>query len=426
MKQIFLFVLAAFFAATSLQAQSPYGFRGPTRTGFYPESGLLKTWPEEGPQLLWETADVGKGYSSPVIVGDRLYVTGLNEDGNKEVFKAYTLDGKKVYETIYGTPWDKSYPDTRSTPTIYENKAFIISGIGDVACINITNGNIMWNVVASALGIKFGSWGASESPLVFDNKVIFTPCGDQTSMVALNITSGEIVWKTESLGDPVNYASPVLITHNGKKQIIAITGLHIIGVNPETGKIEWKFSEWGREYWKKMTPDARLASEESTTPCAPMYRNGRIFITSGYDFGSFMLQLNADATAVDLVWRNNEFDNHHGGVVLVNGTLYGTNWISNSQGNWMAVDWNSGATKYDTPWGDGKGKGAIITADNMLYCYDERRGTVGLVKPNPEKFDVVSEFRITKGEGPHWAHPVIDKGILYIRHGSVLMAYKIK
>jgi hypothetical protein len=139
-----------------------------------------------------------------------------------------------------------------------------------------------------------------------------------------------------------------------------------------------------------------------------------------------MLQLNTDATAVSLVWRNDDLDTHHGGMVLVDGTIYSTNWISNSQGNWVAVDWNSGVTKYDTPWDGGKGKGSIITADNMLYCYDERRGTVGLVKPNPEKFDVVSEFRITMGEGPHWAHPVIHNGILYIRHGSALMAYKIK
>jgi len=424
MKRI-LFILTAFWAV-SLSAQSPYGFRGPSRIGSYSETGLLKTWPADGPQLLWETSDVGKGYSSPVIVGDRIYVTGLNEDGDKEVFKAYTLDGKKIYETVYGIAWDRSYSETRSTPTIDGNRAFITSGKGDISCINISNGNILWMVTGSSLGIKYGSWGASESPLVFDNKVIFSPCGDQTSMVALNATSGAIVWKSESLGDPINYASPVLVVHNGKKQIIGITGHHIIGVHPETGKIEWKFNEWGREYWKRMTPDARLASEESTTPVSPVFYNGRIFITSGYDFGSFMLQLNADATDVNLVWRNREFDTHHGGVVLVNGTLYGSNWISNSQGNWMAVDWNSGATKYEVPWGDGKGKGAIITADNMLYCYDERRGTVGLAKPNPEKFDVVSEFRITRGEGPHWAHPVINKGIMYIRHGSVLMAYQIK
>ena len=392
MKRIFLFMIITFGIALSVFSQSTYGFRGPSRNGFYPETGLLKSWPEEGPQLLWETLDVGKGFTSPVIAGDRLYITGLNEDEDTEMFKAYNLDGKKVYEKSYSAIWEGSYPETRSTPTIVDNKAFIVSGRGDVACIDITNGDIVWTVSGASLGLEFGGWGASECPLVFDNKIIFTPGGKQTTMVALDVSTGDIVWKTESLGDAINYAAPILIVHNGKKQIVGITGKHIIGVHAETGKIEWKFNDWGRDYWRRIAPDESFISEESTTPVSPLYSNGRILITSGYDFGAFMLQLNPDATAVSVVWRNKDFDTHHGSVVLVNGTLFGTNWISNSQGNWMAVDWNTGATKYNTPWEGNKGKGAIITADNMLYCYDERRGNMGMVKPNPEKFDVVSEF----------------------------------
>ena len=425
-KHICLLFIAAFCAATSLSAQSHFGFRGPARNGVYPETGLLKTWPADGPQLLWITEDAGKGYSSPVIVGDRLYITGLNEDGDQEIFLAYTLDGKKVYETAYGTPWKKSYSETRVTPTVKGDRGYVISGTGDVTCINITDGAIVWKINSSAFGIVYGSWGISECPLVFGDLVIFTPCGEQTTMVALNAATGETVCKSESLGVSTNYAAPVLVEHKGKKQIVGITGKYIIGVHPETGKIEWTFSDWGRDYRIRVAPEARLFSEENTSPNMPLYSNGRIFISSGYEFGSFMLQLNEDATGVHLVWRNDDLDTHHGGLVLVDGTIYGTNWISNSQGNWMAVDWNSGATRYNTPWDGGKGKGSIITADNMLYCYDERRGTVGLVKPNPEKFDVVSEFRITKGDGPHWAHPVINNGILYIRHGSALMAYKVK
>ena len=418
-------IIASLLAAISISSQVSYGFRGPERNGFYPETGLLKTWPAEGLQMIWEITEIGKGYSGPVIVNDRLYITGLNEDGDQEMFFAYTMTGEKIYETVYGKAWVKSYPEVRVTPTIVENRAYVVSGIGELICINIVNGEIMWKVDGTSLGIIYASWGVSECPLVFDNKVIFTPCGNTTTMMALNAATGEIIWKTESLGDPTNYASPILITHNGKKQIIGVTGKNIIGVNPETGKIEWKFDEWGREYRKKTMPDAPLRSEESTAPNSPLYSNGRIYLSCGYDFGSVMLQLNGDATAVSVVWRNNDMDTHHGGLVLVNGTIYGTNWITNTQGNWMAVDWNSGITKYDTKW-DNNGKGSIITAENLLYCYDERRGTLALVKPNPEKFEVISEFCITKGEGPHWAHPVIDKGILYIRHGSVLMAYRIK
>jgi len=396
-------------------AQTPYGWRGPNRDGIYPETGLLKSWPATGPQLVWETLDAGKGYSSPMIVGDRLYLTGMNEDEDKEVFMAYTLDGKKVYDVAYGTPWDKTYPETRTTPTIEGNKAYLISGQGEIVCVNIENGNIIWEVDGGTLfERKPGNWGTSECALVFDNKVIFTPSGDQTTMVALNAETGETVWKSEPLGDSGAYVSPILITYKGKKQIIGSTGLNVIGVNPDTGKIEWRFDDWGEKGKGKISPNT------------PLYKDGRIFFCQGYNTNGAQLQLNDDLTGVSVIWRNNDLDTHHGHYVLIDGYLYGSNWINNNQGNWVAVDWNTGETKYENDWGSGKSKGSIIAADGMLYCYDERRGAVGLVKPNPEKFDVVSEFRITKGEGPHWAHPVINNGILYIRHGSALMAYKIK
>ncbi|MDF9829025.1 PQQ-binding-like beta-propeller repeat protein [Parabacteroides sp. PF5-6] len=411
--------VASFLMITEATAQSQYGWRGPNRDGIYPESGLLKTWPAEGPQLAWETEDAGKGYSSPVIVGDRLYLTGMNEDEDKEIFSAYTLDGKKIYEVVYGSPWKDSYPETRTTPAIVGDKAYVISGNGEVVCLRTANGDIVWTVDGNtSFGRKTGTWGTSECPLVFDNKVIFCPGGEQTAMVALNAETGETVWKSPSLNDISNYASPLLITHNGKRQIVALSGKAVIGVDPDNGRIAWTFDDWGQS--------ATAQGWEKISPNMPLYKDGRIFSCNGYDMNSFLLELNDDATAVKLVWRNDDLDTHVGGFVLVDGTIYGSNWINNGQGNWLAVDWKTGKTLYDTAWGGGKSKGSIIAADGMLYCYDERRGAVGLVNPTPEKFDVVSEFRITKGEGPHWAHPVVHNGILYIRHGNALMAYKVK
>jgi len=417
MKQFMILIFTVY--TLSLSAQSQHGWRGPERNGIYPETGLLKSWPASGPQLAWETLDVGKGYSSPVIVGDRLYITGMNEDENKEIFSAYTLDGKKVYEVVYGTPWLKSYPETRTTPAIVGDKAYVISGNGEVVCLQIANGKVVWQVDGTtAFGRKTGTWGTSECPLVFDNKIIFCPGGDQTAIVALNAANGEVIWKSRSLNDISNYASPMLITHNGKKQIVGLSGKCIFGVNPVNGNIEWTYDDWGQSAvdngWEKIAPNA------------PIYKDGQLFVSNGYDIGGLMLKLNNDATAVSKVWHTDDLDTHHGSYVLINGTIYGSNWINNSSGNWVAVDWNTGQTKYNNAWGAGKSKGSIIAADGMLYCYDERRGSVGLVKPNTEKFDVVSEFRITKGEGPHWAHPVINNGILYIRHGNAMMAYKIK
>ena len=246
--------------------------------------------------------------------------------------------------------------------------------------------------------------------------MIYTPAGDQTTMVALNKDTGELIWKTESFGDTGAYVSPILISYKGKRQIIGATAKHVIGVNPDNGTVEWSFADWGPKEgkWANIAPNT------------PLYKDGKIFFCHGYNINGVMLQLSDDLKSVSVVWRTDVLDTHHGGYVEVNGTIYGSNWINNNQGNWCAIDWNTGAKGYETTWTGGKGKGSIIAADGMLYCYDERRGAVALVNPDPAKFDIVSEFRITKGVGPHWAHPVIVNGVLYIRHGFALMAYKVK
>ncbi|TVR74529.1 MAG: alcohol dehydrogenase [Marinilabiliales bacterium] len=409
---ICLLILGALTITEPLAAQSQNGWRGPYRNGLYPESELLKSWPTEGPDMLWETSDAGRGYSSPVIAGDRLYITGMNQGGDREIFSAYTLNGEKIYELEYGSPWDATYPETRTTPTIMDDRAWVISGEGEIVCIEIANGDILWHVEGGELFEReTGRWGTAESPLVFDNKVIYTPGGDKTTMVALDAETGETVWMSPPLGDHYGYVSPLLINHNGKRQIIAMTGDNVIGVDPETGDIEWTFDDWGR----------RIG--ESIVTNTPLFSNGRLFFSNGYRQGSFMLELNNDATDVSLVWRNDDHGTHHGGFVLLDGVIYGSNWISNNRGNWVAVDWDTGETLYNESWNT---KGSIITDGTMLYSYEERRGNVGLVKPNRRSFDVVSEFRVTGGEGPHWAHPVINDGILYIRHGPMLRAYSIR
>ena len=198
------------------------GFRGPNRDGnFSDEKGLLKQWPEAGPQLLWETEAIGKGYSSPVVVGDRLYVTGMSEDQSQEVLHAFSLDGKLIYSTPYGKPFKGSYPETRTTPTINNGKAYVISGMGDVVCINCKDGKIVWNIDGlNTYASTTGNWGTAECPLVFDNKVIYSPGGNQTTVVALNKDTGKEIWKSPSINDKRNYTQPALINYKGKKQIV--------------------------------------------------------------------------------------------------------------------------------------------------------------------------------------------------------------
>jgi glucose dehydrogenase len=424
MKRVFtllkstLLTAVVLLSATQLNAQGQQGWRGPNRDGIYPDKGLLKSWAADGPKLLWETLEIGKGYSSPTIAGDRIYVTGLSEDETKEVFTALTIDGKKLYSVAYGDPFKQSYSDARTTPTIVGDKAYVISGEGEAVCLNTKDGSIVWKVDARTdFGRKVGRWGISEAPLVFDGKVILGTGGSKTTIVALDAATGKVIWQSPTRNEAINYASPLLINHNGKKQIVALTGKAVIGVNVNTGAIEWAFTDWGRP--------ATDRGMEKISPNTPIYHDGTIFFSEGYDMGCFLLKLNDAGTAVTQVWYNPELDTHVGGNVLVDGAYYGSGWKGNNNGNWLAVDAKTGKSLYDTAW-TGKSKGAVISADGMLYVYDERRGTVALVRPSHEKFDVVSEFRITKGEGPHWAHPVIHNGVLYVRHGSFMGAYQIK
>ena len=418
-KTVFTLLTIGLFAVLSTSCSQPArgsgeGWRGVNRDGIYHGRSLLREWPVGGPEMVLKIEGIGEGdaWSSPVIVGNRIFITGNNADNDREIFFAFTKSGEKLFSTEYGNAFTRSFPGARSTPTIVGNRAFVISGAGEVVAIDINNGDIIWTVDGARYGKRTGLWGIAESPLVFDNKVIFTLGGDKTAMIAINAKNGEIVWKSPTLNEATNFVSPILIEHNGVRQIVANAQFALFGVNAENGEIMWTANEW---------PDERRVVATNS----PIFYNGRIFISNGYDFGAFQWELNHDATAVRFLWKNQDFDTHMGGQVLLDGVLYGSNWFNNNSGAWMAVDWNTGKTLWEEEWYGGKSKGAIIAADGMLFIYDDERGYVGLVRPSRDGFQVVSEFQITAGEGRHWAHPVIHDGILYVRRGSVLMGFRI-
>ena len=387
------------------------------RTGVYTETGLLKAWPEGGPTLLWSSEEVGGGYASPIVVKGKLSVTGL---GTQEEFvTCFDLQGKKLWKTVYSTGWPGSYPESRTTPTWVDGKIYVISGKGDVVCIDAETGKILWTRdVWAEVGGTQGMWGVSESPLVVDGLVICTPCGNQTTMVALKVADGTVAWKSKSLGDSGAYVCPILIDHKGVKQIVGVTSKHIFGVAPATGAIAWSF-----DYYAVSFDNGGNRQRHIINCNSPIYRDGRIFVTSGYDHACVQLALNDDASAVTVVWKNDILDTHHGHVVLVGDHLYGSNWLNNSKGNWVCLDWQTGKKLYEESW---QTKGSIIYADGMLYCHEEKRGTVGLVPCTPKGFEVVSSFRITMGSKAHWCHPIISDGIFYIRRGEALMAYDLR
>jgi len=387
-------------------------WRGPDRDGKFPETGLLKEWPESGPERILEVEGIGKGYSSPILVGDMIYTTGMID--TLDYLSAIDLEGNTIWQVSYGRSWNKSFPDTRSTPVIEDNRIYVQSGTGEVSCINRENGEKIWTVdVDDEFAGEYHIWGNSETPLIVDDKVICSPGGKATSVVALDKMTGETVWQTESLGGPRAYASPTIYEYKDFRFILAVIGTHVMAIEPENGEIAWSYQYWNSEKWDQ---DGLIWTN------TPVTNEDEIFITMGYDYPAVMLKMDSTGTSVSEKFVDHTFDNHHHGVILHDGFLYGSNWFNNKQGRWVCMNWDTGEIKYVEPWDT---KGALVMADGMLYAYNER-GNVGLIEPDEDEFKVISEFRITDGAGPHWAHPFISDGKMLIRHGDVLMVFDIK
>jgi outer membrane protein assembly factor BamB len=412
------FVVALMLTAstTVLGADWPQ-FRGPNRDGESLEGNLLKVWPEDGPRLLWTMDGLGEGWSSAAVRQDRIYITGM--ENKKEFLVAIGPDGRQRWKKEYGSAWRRSHPAARTTPTLDEGRVYVISGAGEVVCLDGRSGDIIWKVDGlTTFQGKTGTWGTAENPLVDESNVYYTPCGEQTTVVALDKKTGETVWTSESLKDQSAYVSPIFADHNGRKLLITVTARYIIGVDAATGRLLWNYP------YAEKHPTAARENRLFINCVSPLYHEGRVFATSGYDHVGVLLELSADGTKAEPQWITEVLDCHHGGVVLVDGRIYGSNWKSNSAGDWVCLDWNTGKVAYEQSWQGNKGP--VTFADGMLYCYDEDTGHVALARASSEKFEPVSSFQITLGEGKFWAHPSIADGRLYLRHGEFLMAYDIR
>jgi outer membrane protein assembly factor BamB len=390
-------------------------WRGLQRDGKSAETGLLEVWPEQGPSILWSIEGIGRGHSSPSVKGQVVYATGMID--RADVLQAIDRNGKVLWKIPIGRGWFEAEKGVRSTPTVEGDRIFVISGMGEISCIDASRAEAVWTVPAfEKFHGEHGQWGIAESLLVVDGKVYYTPAGKETTMVALDKETGETVWKSESLSDYTGYASPIQISRGGRDVIANVTANYIFGVDARDGRMLWsyRYSDIDTPTWH---PDAPIINIPT-----PLYFRGNLYVTSGYDHVGVMFRLSGDASGLEFAWKDSTLDCHHGGVVLVDGYIYGSNWIDNAHGNWACIEWETGKTMYEKEW---QTKGSIIYADGMLYCYEERRGIVALVKPDPDDFEIVSQFRVEAGSGPHWAHPAISDGILYIRHGDTLTAYNI-
>ena len=400
--------------ATAIANEWPQ-FHGPRRDNKAADTGLLKKWPEGGPRRLWRSTGIGEGYSTVSIVGGRIYTTGAID--RECVITALNLDGKKVWSKKNGKAWSRSYPGTRSTPTIVDGKMFHMSGIGNIACLEAADGDRVWSVdIMARFGGRNIMWGLAESPLVFDDKVVCTPGGKKVSMVALSRKTGEVVWECESVGDRPGYASPILIEHKGLRQIVTAMSESIVGVRASDGKLLWRY------------PHKVYADENITTP---VFHDGFLIVSGCVRKGttSLRLEVSGDDCSVSKRWHNGTLDIKQGGLVLVDGRLYGYAEHLGRSTPWVSIDFETGKdlSRSGAILSSYKYRNGCLTwADGMFYLFADD-GNMVLTKPTDDGLEVTGRLKLEEpGKRPTWAHPVVCNGRLYVRHGDSLSVYDVR
>ena len=398
-------------AAQAAQAQaSPAAtdwpqWRGPNRDGMSRETGLLKTWPRTGPPVVWSVADLGAGFGSVSVRGDRVFAQGARK-GQSFVHALNRNDGKVVWSRALGSDGENDRGSgPRGTPTTDGDRVYALSENGDLACLRLQDGTVVWqrNILKDFRGSN-PNWLISESPLVDGNLLIVSPGGRGAGIVALDKMTGKTVWQSSELSDEAGYSSAVVADVQGVRTIMALTSEAGVGVRASDGKLLWRY---------------RDAANRTANAATPLYSDGRVFYTSGYSTGGALLALKAANNEVRAteVYFTRDMQNHHGGVVLVNGYLYGYN-----NAILTCLEFATGKLM----WRDRSvGKGAITYADGHLYILSEDN-VVGLAEATPAGYREKGRFSIRDQGWPSWAHPVVAGARLFIRNQGTLSVYDVR
>ncbi len=394
-------------------------WRGPARDGVSQERGLLKQWPAAGPKLVWQVNDIGDGYSTPVVVGKRIYLMSNIGMDNEFVQALSTQDGKPIWTTRVGNVGNPNqnppYPKARSTPTIDGNLIYALGSDGDLACLEAKTGKIRWQKnIRKEFGGEPGDWAYAESPLVDGEVVVVTPGGAQATMAALNKKTGATIWKAAVPdGDPAGYASAIVVQGGGRRQYVQLLSKGLVGVDAQTGQFLWRYKDVAKGPAQYFTPVARAA----------------YVYTGALGVGGGLVRLKAEGAGVaaEQVFFERGLPNGIGGAVLVGETLYGTEVGQNL----VAADFTTGKVK----WQDKSfGWASLAYADGHLYLHGIN-GELALVEASPEAYRIKGRFTPPaqpkkKQVGPFpegaFAYPVIANGRLYIRDLGTLWAYDIK
>ncbi len=402
---------------TSAWAEDWPQWRGPNRDGKSADTGLLKEWPKDGPPLAWKITGLGGGYSAPSIAAGRIF--GMSNRGTDEVVWALSeTDGKELWVTRLGPAFKEQAPQGKEgpgcTPTVDGERLYVEGLGGDVACLQVKDGKIVWQLsLTRDFGGRVPRWSYRESPLIDGDKVIYTPGGADAILVALDKLTGKTIWKSQVPGGSgAAYASAIAIDFDGQRQYVQLTQKTLVGVAASDGKFLWRYDP----------PANRMGINCST----PLYQDGLVFAASAYGAGGGLVKLSKDANGVkaEEVYLTKKMQNHHGGMILLDGSLYGANG-GNEGGSLVCLDFKTGNVLWDGR-DSGAPKGSLALADGRLY-YRAESGTMLLIEPNPKQYVERGRFeQPDRSKQPAWPHPVIANGKLYLRDQDVLLCYNIK
>jgi outer membrane protein assembly factor BamB len=379
-------------------------WRGRDRTGMSAETGLLKQWPAGGPPVVWTAQNLGVGYGSISVSGDRVFVQGLR-DRQSIVSALNRTTGQGLWSKALGPGGENDRGSgPRSTPTVDGDRLYVLTENGDLACLKHDGSAVWQRNILKDFGARNIPWLISESPLVDGANVIVSPGGRGASMVALDKMTGRTVWTSRDLSDEAGYASPIVADIQGVRTIMTLTSEAGVGVRASDGKLMWRH---------------RAVANNTANAATPVFFNNKVFYSSNYGTGGALLDLTAENGEVRAreVYFTREMQNHHGGIVLVNNYLYGYN-----NSNLTCLDFATGKMAWRNR---AVGKGAISYADGQLYIVGEDH-VVGLADADPSGYREKGRFQLRDFGSPSWAHPVVSDGRLYIRNHTTLASYDIR
>jgi outer membrane protein assembly factor BamB len=389
----------------SLSAADWPQFLGPTRNATSSETGLLLSWPKDGPPKLWERK-LGEGYSAPVVAGDRLIV--FHRQDGKEVVESLDLSGNRQWQFSYACDYRDDYnkgDGPRATPAIAAGHVYTLGVTGHLHCVELATGKKVWERSLTAdYSPKKGFFGIATSPLVEDGRVLINVGGKNAGIVAFDAKTGKELWKATN--DESSYSSPVTATIDGVRHAIFFTRAGVVSVDPANGQV--RFSKpW------------RSRINASVNAAVPVVVDDLLFVSAEYATGAVVLRVRK--TGAEEVWKAGDvLSNHYNTSVHQGGFLYGIDGRQEEGAQLRCVELKTGKVRWTHP---GFGCASLVLAEGHLFAMCEN-GELALIEATPEAFREKARAKVLKA--PCRAELALANGRLYARDNEKLICLNVQ